>query len=327
MPCAETSISLNSILVVPAQAEVAAQSNGLGERSQRQRFLRLLQQHGPQGSHTETRLAKCLTAALSNPGGLFRVELAYHAAIAHGMESSLAEKLSCALEYFHISSLLLDDLPVMDDSMERRGQICPHLLFGEGTAILSSLALIVRAYALLGEAIGSAPADRQPVAHAFVERCLGIAGIVNGQARDLGFHAATPRGLEAQQIALQKTVPLIELALVLPGMIAGASRQRLRHLRRLSICWGLWYQAMDDMADIALPTDVSGKTSDRDRLLGRPNVVHQLGRTRTRRYLDRLAAVAGTCVETLASEDHDLAILRSLHAAILQRRAALSENA
>lgn len=326
MPCAETSISVSPVLVAPANMDGAAERAGLSESSPRQRFLRLLQQYGPQDAHTETRLAKCITAALSNPGGLFRVELAYHAAVAHGMAPVLAEKLSCALEYFHIASLLLDDLPMMDDSMERRGQICPHLLFGEGTAILASLALIVRAYALLGEAIASAPVERQSAAHSFVERCLGVAGLVNGQARDLGFHAAVRCGLEARQIALQKTVPLIEMALVLPAMIGGASGRRLHHLRRLSVCWGLLYQAMDDLADVALSAEASGKTSGRDRLLGRPNVVHQLGRIRARSYLDRLMAIAGTCVETLVGEDRALAILRDLHAVLLQRRAALAKH-
>jgi geranylgeranyl pyrophosphate synthase len=325
MPCAETSIPVSSIVAGTANGESAAERSGTSESAERSKFLRLLQRFAPQDAHTETRLAKCITAALSNPGGLFRVELAYHAAVAHGVAPGLAEKLSCALEYFHIASLLLDDLPMMDDSMERRGQICPHLLFGEGTAILASLALIVRAYALLGEVIVSAPGDRQSSAHFLVERCLGVAGIVNGQARDLGFHAAVQRSLEARQIALQKTVPLIEMALVLPGMIGGASRQRLHHLRRLSVCWGLLYQAMDDLADVALPSEVSGKTPGRDRQLGRPNVVHQLGRARTASYLDRLFAIAGACVEALVGEERGLAILRDLHAGLLQRRAALSK--
>jgi len=292
----------------------------------RQSLCRALLERGPQAANADGRLAKCIAAALDNPGGFFRAELAYLSAEAHHLSASLAESMACAVEYFHIASLLLDDLPMMDDSMERRGRICPHLLFGEGPALLAALALITRAYGLLGHAIASCPPDRQQSGHAFVERCLGVAGIVNGQARDLGFHTAVPSSREARQIALQKTVPLIELALILPALLSGADGVRIRQLRRLSVCWGLSYQAIDDLGDVLLSTQTSGKSTGRDRELGRPNVAWEMGFARSGRYLDRLAAVAQASLDSLLRKNRRLEFLGGFQAALLQRRAALPAN-
>ncbi|MDR3405642.1 MAG: polyprenyl synthetase family protein [Chthoniobacter sp.] len=289
----------------------------------RQKLHLLLQQHAPVGLNTEGKLAKCLSAALHNPGSLFRAELALRCAYVHDFGARGAESLACALEYFHVASLLLDDLPIMDDSMERRGLICPHLLFGEGTTLLAALALITRAYGLLGDAISSFPLERHRLAHALIERCLGVAGIVNGQARDIGFHAGTRRGPETTQIALQKTVPLIELALVLPAVLAGASTARRRKLRRVSICWGLLYQGIDDISDVLLTVEASGKSSGRDQALGRPNVVRQIGRVRANRYLDRLEGVARACIDGLLKDDDRFEFLCSFQESLAQRRAAL----
>ena len=82
---------------------------------------------------------------LSNPGSLVRPRLVYQMSTAYGMEGTLAQDLAVALEYFHTAPLLFDDLPCMDNALERRGAPCTHLMFGEDGAILTALALINRA--------------------------------------------------------------------------------------------------------------------------------------------------------------------------------------
>jgi len=88
-----------------------------------------------------------LRHVLSNPGSLVRPRLVFQMATAYGMESGDAQDLAVALEYFHTASLLFDDLPCMDNALERRGAPCTHVVFGEDGAILTALALINRAYA------------------------------------------------------------------------------------------------------------------------------------------------------------------------------------
>jgi geranylgeranyl diphosphate synthase type II len=292
----------------------------------RRHLQNLLDRNAPAGRDAAGKLAKCLASALNNSGSLFRAELAFRSGDAHQLDATRAEAIACSLEYFHLASLLLDDLPMMDDSMERRGQVCAHLLFGEGTAVLAALALITRAYGMLGEAIATSPLECQRTAHGLIERSLGILGIINGQALDLEFCHEAGKGMGPKQIAVRKTAPLIELALALPATLAGAGRVHLRKLRRLSICWGLLYQGLDDVADALLTVERSGKTTGRDDALGRPNIFHQLGRARTFRYLDRLIQVARGCIDDLHEQNERLDFMHSLLNALVRRRVAFSES-
>lgn len=57
--------------------------------------------------------------------------------------------LALAVECIHVSSLIQDDLPCMDNSAERRGKMSVHLLFGEDSALLASDVLINLAYQII----------------------------------------------------------------------------------------------------------------------------------------------------------------------------------
>ena len=57
-----------------------------------------------------------------------------------------------AIEMVHTASLILDDLPSMDDARTRRGRPTCHVAHGEATAILAAFALQNRAFEILGGA-------------------------------------------------------------------------------------------------------------------------------------------------------------------------------
>ena len=59
----------------------------------------------------------------------------------------LALPAACALEMIHTYSLVHDDLPAMDNDTLRRGRPTAHVVYGEGTAILSGDALLTEALA------------------------------------------------------------------------------------------------------------------------------------------------------------------------------------
>ena len=56
------------------------------------------------------------------------------------------------MELVHASSLILDDLPSMDDAPLRRGRKANHLEFGEAIAILAAFGLLNLAYGTLARA-------------------------------------------------------------------------------------------------------------------------------------------------------------------------------
>src|ERR671933_132563 len=62
---------------------------------------------------------------------------------------------AAAMEMIHTSSLILDDLPSMDDAQLRRGAPALHRQFGEDLAILTSVGLLNQAYGLVARNHGA----------------------------------------------------------------------------------------------------------------------------------------------------------------------------
>jgi len=219
---------------------------------------------------------EALRHVLDHPGSLVRPRMVLLVATAYGLESA-ARELAIALEYFHTASLIFDDLPCMDNAMERRGVPCVHFEYGEAAAILTALALINRAYALSWRAVSAAPQESQQRAMDYIEQLLGVNGLLNGQSLDLHY-ATLPHNCDTtEKIARGKTVSLIRLTLVLPAMLGGASERELQLLERIALYWGLAYQMVDDLKDVLDSQAKAGKTVARDLPLDRPNSASAMG--------------------------------------------------
>lgn len=245
----------------------------------------------------EAHLADAVRDLLGSPGTLVRAQLAYGVGRALGLEVAAARAAAVAVEYLHTASLLFDDLPAMDDARERRGRPCPHLLYGEGAAILAGLALVHRAHALVAEAASGLPAERERRAWTRLEQNVGLAGILDGQARDLHFRG----GGDPAAIAAGKTTPLLRLALLLPAALAGAAPETEGALDRLAAAWGQAYQALDDFRDLLESNRQSGKTGRRDARLGRPNLVRAIGPEPALAALDRQLGTAAVELRNLVA--------------------------
>jgi len=247
----------------------------------------------------ERHLHGVVADTLAHPGSLVRAQLAYGLARRSGVAETPALGLAVAVEYFHAASLIFDDMPAMDDAASRRGRPCPHRVHGEAAATLGALALITRAYGLLWEALDTVPAESRGRAAALVNDCLGLSGILDGQARDVHFARRSAREQDVLHVAAAKTVPLIRLAIVLPALVAGAGLDSLARLERIAARWGLAYQILDDFKDVLLSEPEAGKSTRRDRRLGRPNLPELSGTARALARLARLLAEARREVRAL----------------------------
>jgi geranylgeranyl diphosphate synthase type II len=255
---------------------------------------------------------EALRHVLDNPGSLIRPRLVFQVATAYGLDETPARELAIALEYFHTASLLFDDLPCMDNASERRGVPCVHLAFGEAGAILAALALINRAYALAWRAVSGSLPHVQSRALAYIEQCLGIGGLLNGQSLDLHY-ATLPHDRETtEKIARGKTVSLIRLTLVLPAMLGGASAREIQLLERIALCWGLGYQMVDDLKDVLDSADQAGKTVARDLLLDRPNVASAMGIPAAVERLTRFIHLGDRTLHRLLQSRQGLSFLSKL---------------
>jgi geranylgeranyl diphosphate synthase type II len=241
----------------------------------------------PTGGELEPHLLATLEETLGHPGSLFRAQLVFASARRHGLPAAVACELAVAIEYFHTASLLFDDLPAMDDARERRGFPCAHLRHGEAAAMLGALALINQGYALLWRVLATLPPASSARAAVLVNQCLGLHGILDGQARDLHFQSSARGEAEVLAVARGKTVTLIRLTLLLPALAGGASEAELGLLERLAEAWGHAYQVADDFKDLLLDGSEAGKSVRRDGQLGRPNLPAAIGRGPALRRLER----------------------------------------
>jgi geranylgeranyl pyrophosphate synthase len=266
----------------------------------------------PFSSETEPHLRGALQQTLQHPGSLVRAQLVYDMAGAYGLTEDRAKNLAMAVEYFHTASLLFDDLPCMDDATQRRSEPCIHRSHGEAAAVLAALGLVNRAYALLWNGLAGSPPVQQSAAANYVEKCLGVEGVLNGQSQDLHYASRTGNRPSPQQIATGKTVSLIQLSLVLPALLGGAEPAEVKLLERLAAFWGLSYQALDDLKDVFQASAQTGKTAARDASLNRPNLALAIGAPNACRRLERLLRLADCTLDRLAERLPSLGFLTEL---------------
>ncbi|MFT4902236.1 MAG: geranylgeranyl pyrophosphate synthase [Lentimonas sp.] len=179
--------------------------------------------------------------------------------IASGLSREDLDRLAEGVEYFHHASLVFDDLPCMDDASERRGRRCVHRVAGESKAVLAALALVNRAYTLCWK-VAAGSGARSAVAGRLVERCIGELGILDGQDRDLSFRPELG-AKEVKAIAGRKTGALLQLTVLLPAVLSGASYREQLRLSRIARAWGIAYQAIDDFSDLLPGVLERGKNS------------------------------------------------------------------
>lgn len=184
------------------------------------------------------------------PGGKrFRPVLALAAAEALGADRSRAMPAACAFELVHCFSLVHDDLPCMDNDVERRGKPTCHVAFGEDVALLAGDALVIHAFQVASETAATAGPDVAVRVLRELAFASGHPGMVGGQVLDMHGqrHGVDPAGLLAIHHA--KTGALIRGSVRAGAMVGGASEARLEALTGYGERVGLVFQITDDILD------------------------------------------------------------------------------
>lgn len=244
----------------------------------------------------EPRLAAALQDLLARPGSMVRAVSCYLVGLEMGVSEKSARSLACGIEYLHTASLVFDDLPSMDDARTRRGAPCLHVTHGESVAMLAALALINRGYALLWQGMKGAGFQRRAEAAGWVDARLGPLGVIGGQSHDLRGWRGDQCAADVSEVAARKTGDLLRLTLVLPAIVGRGTRREIQLLDRIAMLRGLAYQAADDLKDVLLSDQLTGKSAGRDELMGRPNLILAEGFQATLRRFKRLRQ-AGDRVE------------------------------
>jgi geranylgeranyl diphosphate synthase type II len=211
-------------------------------------------------------LSGALRRALTSSGKRIRGILTLAVAESAGVKPERIVDAAAAMEMIHASSLILDDLPAMDDALLRRGAPALHREFGEDVAILAAVALLNHAYGLVGQAHAAASPRRWPLGAvlARVVEAVGWNGTIAGEAVDLHSEGSTLDFDTLEFIHSRKTGALFVAAAAVGGMLANMHTAPLQRVEVFAKNLGLAFQITDDVLDVTGTPEVLGKDVGKD---------------------------------------------------------------
>ncbi len=185
--------------------------------------------------------------------------------------SEVALDVACAIEMIHAASLILDDLPCMDDAQLRRGQATTHVVFGQPVAILAAVSLITQAFDVLAKL--NIPQQQLSVLVRELSYAVGANGMSAGQVLDLDAEAKTL--VSAESVNAMKTGALFVAAINMSAEIAQLGQREKAYLADSATHLGLAFQLYDDIKDVIETEEQAGKPVGADK--DKANIVNQIG--------------------------------------------------
>jgi geranylgeranyl diphosphate synthase type II len=202
------------------------------------------------------RVQEAMAYTLHAPSKRVRAVLTLLAAELCGGEPTDAMVAAGVMEMVHASSLILDDLPSMDNAPIRRGKAANHVVFGEGISILA-------AFGLLDASFGVLSREYDPLTAAqltgLLSEAVGSDGLIGGQAADL---LATDREISfgmLERIHRGKTGALFSAAATAGAVTAKGAAEPIAALQAFAKNLGLAFQIIDDLLDVQGDPLITGK--------------------------------------------------------------------
>ena len=191
----------------------------------------------------------------------------------------MARRAALAVELLHTYSLVHDDLPCMDDDDLRRGQPTAHIVFEESTALLAGDVLQTLAFEVLTAELPTFAPYNSAIASQLIAIFAPRARrMVSGQMLDLNAEAsANISQSDLEAIHRDKTGALIEAAMLMGGICAGATAPQRIALQDCAQHIGLAFQVQDDILDVTTSTDTLGKPAGSDEKLDKSTYVKLMG--------------------------------------------------
>ncbi|MGI4840285.1 MAG: polyprenyl synthetase family protein [Janthinobacterium lividum] len=241
------------------------------------------------------------------PGKRLRPLLLMMAASGLGAKSGPALDLGCAVEMVHAASLVLDDMPCMDNAQLRRGRATVHRAFGEDVAILAAIALLSRAFGLVASLSSIKPLVRTQLVE-ILANAIGAQGLACGQLQDLR-DGQGPR--TADQIATTnelKTGVLFSAIMDMAYLISDAPEPLRTLLQGFALELGQAFQLHDDLQDHN-PESAKDQGKDDDK----STFVALYGQAQARERLKaHLASAQGYLRQAYSAEDPIAHLLESV---------------
>lgn len=246
-------------------------------------------------------LQNSMRYSLTAGGKRLRPAMLLAAADMLGVSREEAMIPACALEMIHTYSLIHDDLPGMDNDTMRRGRPTNHVVFGEGQAILAGDGLLSLAFELMLENAMAHPehAAQHNAAMYEIAHGAGVYGMVGGQCMDLYCERENIKDEKMlDYIHVNKTARMLISPLSAAGRLAGFApdSDEMRALIGYGVNFGLLFQVVDDILDVAGDQQLVGKTLGKDAESGKLTFVTMYGLDGAREHAKKLENKARKCM-------------------------------
>lgn len=225
----------------------------------------VLRQYLPKEEGYAQRVVEAMNYSVLAGGKRLRPMLMRETAVLFGSAAESMKPFMAALEMIHNYSLVHDDLPAMDNDEYRRGRKTTHVVYGEGMAVLAGDGLLNYAFETAAAAFDQAENieeyRRIGKAMQILAGKAGIYGMIGGQCADL--NAEESQTTVSEELLLyiheHKTAALIQSAMMIGAVLAGASEDEIAAIEKCAYNIGIAFQIQDDILDVTGNQEVLGK--------------------------------------------------------------------
>lgn len=240
-----------------------------------------------------------LKRSIVSPGKRVRGILTLAVGESAGAKAEKLVEAAAAIEIVHTCSLILDDLPSMDDALLRRGAPALHREFGEDLAILTAVSLLNQGYALITRNHAALRPRHWPLEKVLgrVVDAVGWDGTIAGEAVDLHSEGSKLDFNTLEFIHSRKTGALFVAAAAVGGMLANLSAAELQRIEVFAKNLGLAFQITDDILDVTGAPEQLGKDVGKD--AQRLTFVKLAGIDGARKLSQELVDTSLTSIESL----------------------------
>jgi geranylgeranyl diphosphate synthase type II len=171
--------------------------------------------------------------------------------------------LSLGIEMIHNASLIIDDLPCMDNDDYRRGKLTVHKKYGVPLALQLSIMILRKSFQKIYDTLKQldSNAEKIYIYNVIMNNNLGKDGLPMGQFMDINF-LKNKIGLttkkDYQNLIYKKTTTLFNLSFLLTYVLYENDKQKIDIISKASKYFGIAFQLYDDFTDIN--QDLQSKT-------------------------------------------------------------------
>lgn len=238
-----------------------------------------------------------------------------------GGEGKLPEPFMAAIEMLHTYSLVHDDLPAMDNDEFRRGRKTTHVVYGEAMAILAGDGLLNYAFETALSAFhmaAQAEEEAKPALYAAIAEAMqifagkaGIYGMIGGQTADI--EAEDSPECVTKELLLyiheHKTAALIQSAMMIGAVLAGASKEDTGKIEKIAYNVGIAFQIQDDILDVTSSMEVLGKPVGSDEKNNKKTYVTLAGIEQSKQDVAEISQEAVNLLQSFGSRNEFLELL------------------